>query len=311
MNPKIAAALFGLSLASCGEPSDSTDTGSIIANRLQCKGLGQEKMVWIDGGAFLMGAEARLPEEGPPVEITVDGFWISRTEVTNAQFAKFVEETGYISEAERLPPVPANAPAELQRPGSAVFRVPTPDNRNWWVWMEGAQWRHPNGPTSDLTNMANHPVVHVTHEDARAYADWKGLSLPTEAQWEYAARAGQPTLPEPRDSDGSPMANYYQGAFPVRDTGDDGFVSRAPVGCFKPNEFGLYDMIGNVWEWTSDATGSDEDTSVIKGGSYLCARNYCARYRPEARQFQERDLATDHIGFRVVDNRRPAPQAAN
>lgn len=267
-------------------------------------------MVWIDGGSFLMGAEARLPEEGPPKDTTVNGFWISRTEITNAQFAKFVEETGYVTEAERPPPVPGDAPEALQRPGSAVFRVPTPENRNWWIWMEGAQWRHPDGPTSDLTDRAKHPVVHVTYEDARAYAGWKGLSLPTEAQWEYAARAGQPTLPEPRDLDGSAMANYYQGAFPMRDTGDDGFVSRAPVGCFKPNAFGLHDMIGNVWEWTSSGSESGKRINIIKGGSYLCAQNYCARYRPAAKQFQERDLATDHIGFRVVDNRRPAPEAA-
>lgn len=301
--------LLGLFLVACEQTTDDTSTELTMPNSSQCEGIRKNDMVWMDGGAFLMGDEARLAEEGPPREIRVDGFWISLTEVTNTQFAEFVEETGYVTESELSPPAPANAPDEFQRPGSAVFRLPTQENPNWWVWVEGAQWRHPDGPMSDLTGRANHPVVQVTYEDARAYANWKGLSVPTEAQWEYAARAGQATLPEPKGSDGSAKANYYQGPFPVRDTGDDGFVSRAPVGCFEPNAFGLYDMIGNVWEWTSNGSQSVRNTNVIKGGSYLCARNYCARYRPAARQFQERGLATDHIGFRVVDNQRPAPNA--
>jgi len=196
----------------------------------------------------------------------------------------------------------------MQQPGSAVFRVPTEDNPNWWAWQVGAQWRHPSGPDSDIVGRANDPVVQVTYNDARAYAEWVGASLPSEAQWEYAARAGVDTLPEPKDSSGKPLANYYQGVFPRRDTGEDGFLSRAPVGCFEANAFGLHDMIGNVWEWTASDSAPGRPENIIKGGSFLCAANYCARYRPAARQYQERNLGTDHIGFRIVDTQRPAPQ---
>lgn len=154
------------------------------------------------------------------------------------------------------------------------------------------------------------PVVQIAYQDAQAYARWAGKQLPSEEQWEYAARGGAPELPEPLGPDGKPQANYYQGVFPVRDQGTDGFLGRAPVGCFKPNGFGLYDMIGNVWEWTTaagDRPGASEPVNVIKGGSFLCAANYCARYRPAARQFQERGLGTDHIGFRLIDTRRLPP----
>jgi len=258
----------------------------------------------IQGGAFIMGEDPRYPEEGPPRRVSVDDFRIGTTEVTNAQFARFVAATGYVTLAERKPPVLPGAPPEMLKPGSAVFRVPTPDNPSWWAWVPGAQWRHPTGPGSMIEGRDNDPVVQVAYDDAQAYARWVGLSLPTEQQWEYAARAGNASLPEPNDHAGKPQANYYQGVFPIKDTGADGYTSRAPVGCFMPNAFGLYDMIGNVWEWTTTA-GSRPDASepvgVIKGGSFLCAANYCARYRPAARQFQERGLGTDHIGFRVVD----------
>jgi len=275
-----------------------------------CTGVAKPQMVWIEGGRVILGEDARYPEEGPPREIVVQGFWMSRTEVTNAEFAQFVAATGYRTEAERDPPQLPGAPPEMLQPGSAVFRVPTADDRRWWNWVPGASWKHPSGPRSAISGRDRDPVVQVTHNDALAYARWAGLNLPTEEQWEYAARGGTANRPEPRDAAGHPEANFYQGAFPARDMGEDGFTTRAPVGCFPANGFGLHDMIGNVWEWTSSSARPDQQTNVIKGGSYLCAANYCARYRPAARQFQERDLGTDHIGFRLVDNSRPAPAAA-
>jgi len=262
--------------------------------------MAQRKMLWVKGGSFVIGEAALYREEGPAREVDVEGFWISETEVTNAQFAAFVKATRYHTEAERDPPQLAGAPAEMLKPGSAVFRVPTGNNPNWWKWVPGADWRHPDGPGSSIVGRENEPVVQVTYNDALAYARWAGLSLPTEAQWEFAARAGAAAIPEPVDAEGKPQANYYQGAFPARDMGTDGYTSRAPVGCFKPNAYGLYDMIGNVWEWTSSEPREGTPAKVIKGGSFLCAANYCARYRAAARQFQERDLGTDHIGFRVV-----------
>ncbi|MEM1050620.1 MAG: formylglycine-generating enzyme family protein [Pseudomonadota bacterium] len=293
-------------------------TGDIQADSLnasetsaQCLSNTEQGLVWIEGGTMALGVDPKYPEEGPPREVDVEGFWISATEVTNAQFAQFVEATGYKTEAERSPPEIPGAPPEMLVPGSAVFRVPTSENPNWWAWIPGAQWRNPSGPGSDIEGRPNDPVVQVTYNDALAYADWAGQSLPTEDQWEFAARAGEPAQPVPVSASGEAKANYYQGIFPARDLGEDGFTSRAPVGCFEANRYGLYDMIGNVWEWTTSAVSvdhSDPDRRyIIKGGSFLCAANYCARYRPSARQFQERNLGTDHIGFRVVDIRRPAP----
>lgn len=291
------AALFmplALVLGSCLEATNPR------ASAPTCTGIAQRKMLWVKGGTFVMGEAARYREEGPARKVDVAGFWISETEVTNAQFAEFVKATGYRTEAERDPPQVAGAPSEMLNPGSAVFRVPTADNPNWWHWVPGADWRHPNGPRSSIAGRENDPVEQITYNDALAYARWAGLSLPTEAQWEFAARAGAAAIPEPVDAEGKPQANYYQGAFPARDTGTDGYTSRAPVGCFKSNAYGLYDMIGNVWEWTSSEPREGTPAKVIKGGSFLCATNYCARYRAAARQFQERDLGTDHIGFRVV-----------
>ena len=308
---QIAIAPLGLLLpvllvvSACGE-APLQDTPQLAA--ATCTGLAESGMVWIAGGTFTMGADARYPEEGPPRDVAVEGFWMSRTEVTNAEFAAFVAATGYRTEAERDPPVLPGAPPEMLQPGSAVFRVPTPDNRNWWRWEVGANWHHPSGPQSAITGRERDPVVQVTYTDALAYARWAGLSLPSEEQWEFAARAGAEALPEPKDAASKPTANYYQGVFPARDLGDDGYTTRAPVGCFPANRFGLHDMIGNVWEWTTKEAAPGQPVNVIKGGSFLCAANYCARYRPAARQFQERDLGTDHIGFRLVDNARPAPR---
>lgn len=299
--------LAGLALLLAGCSGAIGDQASETAPA-DCKGLTANEMVWVKGGRFIAGENPRYREEGPPREVAVEGFWISPTEVTNAQFASFVAATGYRTTAERMPPSIPGAPPEMLQPGSAVFRVPTPDNPNWWEWRVGAQWRHPGGPQTAINGLDRHPVVQVTYDDALAYAEWAGVSLPTEEQWEFAARGGAPGLPEPRDAEGRATANYYQGAFPARDTGEDGFTSRAPVGCFAANAFGLHDMIGNVWEWTSAEGPGGRPTNIIKGGSFLCAANYCARYRPASRQYQERDLGTDHIGFRVVDNRRGPPR---
>lgn len=261
---------------------------------------GPARMVSIAGGDFMQGESPRNPEEGPPHNVRVAPFEISNHEVTNAEFAAFVRATGYRTKAEVDPPKLPGAPPDMLLPGSAVFAPPTRENPAWWRWVVGADWRHPEGPESTIVGKDRDPVVQVAPEDAQAYATWKGLSLPSEAEWEFAARAGAATMPEPVDEDGKPVANYYQGAFPAKDTGVDGFTSRAPVGCFGPNGFGLYDMIGNVWELTTDKAGPDGNFAVIKGGSYLCASNYCARYRPAARQFQEYGLGVDHVGFRLV-----------
>jgi formylglycine-generating enzyme len=300
-------------------------------------------LVWVDGGVFAMGSDAHYPEEAPRRKVEVPGLWVSRTTVTNEQFARFADETGYVSVAER-PLDPADfpgAPLENLVPGSMVF-VGTPgpvDLRHlnqWWAWTPGASWRHPAGPASGLDGLAEHPVVHVAHEDAAAYAAWAGLALPSEAEWEHAARGGLDGTTytwgdEPEEPD-RPLANHWHGEFPWR--ADNGFGSTAPVGSFPANGYGLADMAGNVWEWTDDwyveqrwpetssccvprdpRGGSLEDSfdpaqpqfrmprKVVKGGSFLCADSYCLRYRPAARRPQMVDTGMSHIGFRCV--RRP------
>ena len=292
-------------------------------------------MAFISAGTFSMGSDRHRPEERYTHIVRVDGFWIDRHEVTNAQFAKFVAATGYVTVAERGgdPKIHANMPKELLAPGSVAFIMPTDVSRGgsitqWFQYIPNANWRHPEGPNSSLEGRENHPVVHVAYEDALAYARWQGRSLPTEAQWEYAARGGrdgEDDWSSAFDPDGKPIANTWQGIFPVINTNEDGYAGTAPVGCFRPNGYGLYDMIGNVWEWTSDwyRPGHAPDSAVepqgpslvdirlapgqfpskvIKGGSFLCASNYCARYRPAARQPQEVDLSAAHIGFRTVLN---------
>lgn len=299
----LSLAMLG-ALAACGEAMDAP---LAEAKPPECPAMPAEDYVWIPGATFAMGADAHLPEEGPAHDVTVAGFWMSTHEVTNAEFAEFVKATGYKTLAEQDPPKLPGAPPEMLIPGGAVFTVPSDGNPNWWRWVVGAEWRHPAGPRTNIDGRAREPVVQIGYDDALAYAKWKGKALPSEAQWELAAATGGADRNVPVDKAGKPLANYYQGAFPARDLGTDGFTGRAPVACFPADRHGVHDLIGNVWEWTTDKAGGENN--VIKGGSFLCAANYCARYRPAARQFQERSLGTDHIGFRLIDTARPAPAA--
>jgi formylglycine-generating enzyme required for sulfatase activity len=301
-------------------------------------------MVWIPGGTFRMGSDHHYPEEAPVHEVAVDGFWMDLYPVTNLEFKRFVEATKYVTLAER-PPNPADfpgAPPENLVPGSMVFRktsgpVDLRDYRNWWAWMPGASWRRPNGPGSSLQGLARHPVVHVAYEDTEAYARWSGKELPTEAEWEFAARGGLDgaafTWGDEEFPGGQAMGNSWQGEFPWQNLLADGYEGTSPVGSFPPNGYGLHDMAGNVWEWTGDwyvPRRADEVVKaccgpavnprilspeksynprqpqfriprrVVKGGSHLCAPNYCLRYRPAARQPQMIDTAMTHIGFRCI-----------
>lgn len=249
----------------------------------------------LNRGKALVGSNKAYPEERPERSVTVGTFEIDATEVTNAQFSKFVKETGYVTEAEKPQP-------GFDAAGGAVFNLPSPTQPSWWRFVEGANWRHPQGPDSSIAGRDLYPVVQVTLKDAGVYAEWAGGRLPTEAEWEYAARAGSSSLyvwGEERAPGGQEQANTWQGAFPIQNTAADGFHALAPAGCFEPNAFGLYDMIGNVWEWTQSEWG-DGQSHVIKGGSYLCAENYCRRYRASSRQPQESNFSTNHIGFRTV-----------
>lgn len=299
----LSIALLG-ALAACGEVKDAP---LAEAKTPECAAIPAEDYVWIPGATFAMGADAHLPEEGPARDATVAGFWMSTHEVTNAEFAEFVKATGYKTLAEQDPPKLPGAPPEMLIPGGAVFTAPTDGNPNWWRWVVGAEWRHPAGPRTNIDGRGREPVVQIGYDDAIAYAKWKGKALPSEEQWELAAATGGADRNVPLDKAGKPLANYYQGAFPARDLGTDGFTGRAPVACFPADRHGVYDLIGNVWEWTTSKAGGE--SNVIKGGSFLCAANYCARYRPAARQFQERSLGTDHIGFRLIDTARAAPAA--
>jgi formylglycine-generating enzyme len=309
----------------------------------------EEGQVWIPGTSFTMGSNDHYPEEAPIHHVAVDGFWIDPVPVTNTQFAEFVTATGYVTVAERPldPDAFPGAPPENLVPGSLVFTgTPGPvDLRHlaqWWTWTPGACWHRPGGPRRDETDRADHPVVHIAFEDAEAYAAWAGLELPTEAEWELAARGGLDGAAftwgdEPRP-DGRLMANHWNGDFPWRNTLADGFARTSPVRSFPPNGYGLFDMAGNVWEWTIDwyteqhpndadqpccvprnpvggpRAGSIDPAQpqfpiprkVIKGGSHLCADSYCLRYRPAARRPQMVDTGMSHVGFRCI-RRTPGP----
>jgi len=266
-------------------------------------------MVFIRGGRFVPGSSHGDREETPGGSVRVDDFLIDRTEVTNAQFSAFVEDTGYLTLAERSGTAPVFHP---RAEGECAMQ-----DGEWWKSVAGANFRHPEGPDSDLVGRDNHPVVQVAYEDAVAYAQWLGHTLPTEPQWEFAARAGRDDESlhhAPRSADGRPLANTWQGDFPTVNLAEDGFLATAPVGCFPADGYGLHDTIGNVWEWTGERyRGSHRDaaiaglmpddpnaTRVIKGGSFLCSPNFCARYRVTARHRQEADMTGVHLGFRTV-----------
>ncbi|NEW97132.1 formylglycine-generating enzyme family protein [Rhodopseudomonas sp. BR0G17] len=300
-------------------------------------------MVWIPGGSFRMGSDEHYPEEAPVHRVSVDGFWIDRTPVTNRQFKEFINATGHVTTAQQMPD-PKDYPGALPDmlfAGSLVF-APAPrindlrDWSQWWTFMKDANWRRPYGPKSNIKDLDDHPVVHVSYSDALAYAQWAGKDLPTEAEWEFAARGGldgaEFAWGDALTPGGRHVANTWQGEFPVHNLAEDGFERTSPVRSFPSNGYGLHDMIGNVWEWTSDWwSGKHEEDEgkqcciplnprggpesacydvhlpdvriprkVLKGGSHLCAPNYCRRYRPAARHAEPVDTSTSHVGFRCV-----------
>ena len=302
------------------------------------------EMVWIPGGTFRMGSANFYPEERPVHEVTVEGFWMDRYVVTNEQFARFVAETGYVTVAER-PLKPEDYPGALAEnlvPGSMIFQKQTGpvdlrDYRNWWTWVPGTNWRHPKGPESSLEGLDRYPVVHVAYEDAESYAGWAGKELPSEAEWEFAARGGLDAAIFPWGDeefpDGKAMVNSWQGEFPWQNQLTDGYEGTSLVGSFPANGYGLHDVVGNVWEWTSDwyePRGADPTVKsccmgsvnprvvspeksydpnqpqfriprkVVKGGSHLCAPSYCLRFRPAARMAQMIDTGMSHIGIRCI-----------
>ena len=301
-----------------------------------------DDMVWIPGRRFMMGSNEHYPEERPVSAVDVDGFWMDRYPVTNKRFAEFVEATGHVTVAEQIPD-PGDYPGaipEMLRAGSLVFVQPSgpvrmDSNSAWWRYVFGADWRHPLGPDSSIEGLDEHPVVHVAYADAEAYANWLGKTLPTEAEWELAGRGGLEAAPYAWGAelapDGRMLANYWQGRFPWENLCLDGWDRTSPVSWYPPNGYDLHDMIGNVWEWTSDwyvnrraapaktccapknpRGGREQDSydpflptihiprKVLKGGSHLCAANYCQRYRPAARHAQPVDSSTSHVGFRCI-----------
>lgn len=320
-------------------------------NKTQQSGEPSEKiegMVWLPGGTFVMGTDETdaYDHERPAHQVRLEGFWMDETEVTNEQFSTFVEATGYVTVAERKPKwediqkqSPPGTPAphdSLLVPGALVFNPPGQpvmlnDYSQWWRWVPGTDWKHPEGPGSNLDGRLAFPVVHVAYEDAEAYCAWAGKRLPTEAEWEFASRGGAEQQRYPWGGElrheGRFMANTFQGSFPNHNSADDGFERLAPVKSFPPNAYGLYDMIGNVWEWTSDwyhvgyfkllaktpvsvsPPGPDKPYDpnepyaikrVSKGGSFLCADDYCVNYRPSARQGTAFDSGMSNLGFRCV-----------
>lgn len=311
----------------------------------------QEGMVWIEGGTFMMGADndQARPDEYPKHKVSVDGFWMDATEVTNAAFARFVEATGYVTTAEKRPDwneLKKQLPPGTPRPdesvlvaSSLVFVAPPAqinreDYTQWWSWQESANWRQPHGPGSSIEGKGNHPVVHISWYDAQAYCKWAGKRLPTEAEWEWAARGGLKEMVYPWGMEpinaGKAKANTWQGSFPVSNTERDGFYHTSPAKTFPANGYGLYDMAGNVWEWCADryhsayyksvsspkgihnpagpAKGYDPDEPhaqkrVIRGGSFLCHDSYCSGFRVAARMKSTEDSGMEHLGFRCVKDK--------
>lgn len=331
----------GSSMSDRGRTSDGTSVAHSARVGQPFRG-----MSFIRGGTFEMGDSRFYPEERPVRQVEVDGFWMDEHPVTAGEFRRFVRNTKYVTVAERHPdPIDyPDADSALLVPGSLVFRKPPGpvglhDFRQWWEYLPGASWRRPGGPGTTINGRDRHPVVHIAFEDAAAYAVWAGKQLPTEAEWEFAARGGlngaKYAWGDEPFQDGKPMANTWHGEFPWQNLKLDGFEGTSPVGSFPPNGYGLYDMCGNVWEWTVDwfATQADRHERpeqvgppccaprdvvsrtehveaeriprrVIKGGSHLCAANYCLRYRPAARQGETIDTSTGHIGFRCVVRHR-------
>ena len=311
-------------------------TGLAMAGPSGPRGI-PEGMVYIPGGEFDRGTVRAGPDSKPVRRIQVDAFFMDATEVTNAQFSKFVDETGYLTIAEQKPD-PKDFPGadpKLLVPGSVVFTPPNikvekwrpGSHLQWWRWQPGANWKHPEGPGSNINGLDSHPVVHVAWEDAMAYAKWAGKRLPTEAEWEYAARGGLigklHVWGEPKTPDGKHMANTWQGTFPVQNTKEDGFVGTAPVKSYPPNGYGLYEMSGNVWEWCYDwyrpdyypkaptsnppgpSSGFDPREPAVpkrvsRGGSYLCSDEYCVNYRVGNRGNSDPMTGLNHTGFRCV-----------
>jgi formylglycine-generating enzyme len=333
-------------------PKSSSGNSNFAVAQLKTKPASNsatEGMVWIPGGEFSMGTEDprericggpdAMADARPIHRVYVDGFWMDQTDVTNAQFEKFVAATGYVTIAEKTPPAEQFplVPREKLVPGSLVFTpsrdpLPLDDYRRWWRYQEGANWRHPDGPNSQITGREQYPVVHIAYEDATAYASWAGKRLPTEAEFEFAARGGLAGKMYPWGDnlrpDGKWMANTFQGTFPAKDTGDDGFAGIAPVESFPANGYDLFDMAGNVWQWCSDWYHADyyselasqnrvvrnpkgpaksfdpyapsENKRVQRGGSFLCTDQYCARYQVGARGKGEVATSSNHVGFRCV-----------
>ncbi len=346
----IAIVCLGISISCKSKPEK---LGTTI-KRQEVKEIptkGPKDMVWIPGGDFVQGAvvhdKMAMAHEKPAHKVHVEGFFMDVHEATNAQFAKFVDETGYVTVAEReidweemkkqLPQGTPKPHDSIMQPGSLVFKktkssVPNLyDYSQWWEWKIGADWKHPNGPESNIVGKENYPVVHIAFEDALAYCEWSGRRLPTEAEWEYAARAGREYALFSWGDDIEQLsshANSWEGEFPVNNTKEDGFERRAPVMSYPKNDFGLYDMAGNVWEWTNDwyntnyykelankndvarnpkgaaaafnASNPYAEEKVIKGGSFLCSASYCASYRISSRMATSPDSGMEHLGFRTV-----------
>lgn len=359
-----ASALAQVAIPHDAAPTAPAGFGPTIENKTPAPTPAPTGMVWIPGGEFSMGSDDptplvcggpdSMPDARPVHRVYVDGFWMDITEVTNAQFAEFVKATGYVTIAEKAPTKEEfpTAPPENLKAGSTVFTptdkpVSLNNHYQWWRYQHGADWKHPEGPKSSIEDKGNYPVVHIAYPDALAYCKWAGKRMPTEAEWEFASRGGHAgdvySWGNELRPDGKFMANTYQGTFPMKDKGEDGFAGIAPVKQFAPNSYGLYDTAGNVWEWCSDwyrpdtyarqlaAAGGissviknpkgptapydpaepNEKKRVHKGGSFLCTDQYCTRYMVGTRGKGEEMTGSNHVGFRCVqDPVKAAPKEA-